>query len=142
MEAIRVAADFEGLQIAALELLEEAFDAPERARIEQLAAVAANSEKLLASLPQRRTLSPGYYFWIAAIQEHVIDAMEAGIAFRERDIRSEEWLCVLAIRRARADFSQKHPPCRGCGKPLRDAQANQCDACAHAQWEMEVKARR
>ena len=142
METIRVAEDFEGLRIAALELLEESFEAPETERLRRFAEIAANGAEMLAKLPQRRTLSPGYYIWLAAIQESVVEPMEAGIAFGERDLLADEALALLAIRRARSDFNEAHPPCRGCGKPMRDAQASHCDGCEQARWKAEVMARR
>lgn len=142
METIRVAEDFEGLRAAALELLEESFEAPEMDRLRRLAETAANRAEMLAKLPQRRTLSPGYYIWLAAIQECVIEPMEAGIMFAERDLLAEEVLALLAIRRARADFNEAHPPCKGCSKPMRDARAGYCDSCEHARWKAEMTARR
>lgn len=124
--------DAGGLEQAALELMEEALDAPERARLERLAAVAANGEAILSRLPQRRTLSPGYYQWIAYVQSEIVEPMEMGVTFTDGNLRSEEMIALVALRRARGEFRRLHPPCRGCGTPLENAGLKRCGDCEMA----------
>ncbi len=142
MATICTADDFEGLRWVALELMEEAFDAPKREQLERLSKMAENSDKVLASMPSRRTLSPGYYMWIGAIMESVAGPMEAGVRFHSSDLRAEEALALLAIHEARADFRRAHPPCHGCGRALPDAQQSYCEQCERAKWEAEARSRR
>jgi|GEM_PF-1042998 hypothetical protein len=126
---IAVTSDAEGLRQAAIELMEESLDAPERERIERLAKTAANGERLLESLPQRRTLSPGYYLWLASVIETVVEPMEAGVSFHSSDLDADEMTTLRAIREARSEFRRMHPPCKGCGKPLADAALERCAEC-------------
>lgn len=132
---IDVARDGEGLRQAALELMEEAMDAPERERLERLAAMAKNSEAVLRDIPERRTLSPGYYMWITYVVEAIVGPMESGVAFREADLRVEEVLGLTALREARMRFRKEHPPCRDCGKALPNAGVKQCAECETADFQ-------
>lgn len=141
METIEIAADEAGIRQAAVELLEEAMDAPERERIRQHAAMAANAERMLAELPQRRTLSPGYYDWVRYLIEEVEFRVDRGLA-ASATLDAKDVLGLRALHKARAEFQEKHPACRGCGKNLPDASARYCRDCEHARWEAEMRARR
>jgi hypothetical protein len=136
---IAVAQDAEGLRRAYVELLEESMDAPERERNERLAEMAANPEALLNSTPERRTLSPGYYGWVRYLQEAIEGPLECGVAIPESQLIAEEVEGLAALRAGRMEFRQKHPPCRGCGKPLADASFKMCGDCDRAAFEAERK---
>src|SRR5258708_6692750 len=132
---ICVAQDGEGLRIAALELLEESMDAPERARLEKLAETAANSEAVRNSIPVRRTLSRGYYAWLTLMMECVIQPMESGVAFRLSDLDNEEMIAIRAVQEARAEFRTLHPPCRRCNRPLPETGLKFCGDCERERFE-------
>jgi hypothetical protein len=125
---IAVAQDAEGLRMAAQELLEEAFDAPERARTERLAASSGDPESIL-SVNSGRTLAHGYYLWLGYVASEIEQPMEAGVTFRGADLDAGELLGLSALREARAEFRRKHPPCQGCGTPQRNEWDKMCGAC-------------
>lgn len=111
---IAVARDYEGLRIAALELMQEAFDDVERERTLQRAGQGpANIDALLASLAPKRTVAEGYYtrveylFWL--------DSMLGRIptSFATLSITEAEGLNMLT--QARAEFKRQHPACPRCG---------------------------
>jgi hypothetical protein len=139
---IYVPEDLEGLHIAAMELLEGEFNAPERQRLEQLAEVAANRETILASLPAIRTLSPGYYMWLDYIVSTVEPAVEAGVWAPPGEMDADEFAGLQVIREARGEFHRKHPPCKVCGKPLPDLTVSKCSACEAAEFRAASLARR
>lgn len=125
--------DEEGLRIAAAELFEEAFEAP---ALQENARTARASEDENPLTPELRTLSPGYYLWIEFVLETIEQPLEAGVEFREASLLPEELLTLRVLRQARQDFRRKHPPCRGCGKLLRnewDKTCNDCEAAAAAE---------
>jgi hypothetical protein len=135
---IAVAQDTEGLRIAYLELLEESMDAPERERNERFAEMAANPEALLNNMPVRRTVSPGYYLWIVEyLQKAIVGPLELGVTISESDLTAEEIAGLGALRAARMDFRQKHPPCAGCGRPLADSMSRTCNDCQRAAAERD-----
>jgi hypothetical protein len=138
---ISVAQDGEGLKLAALELLEESMDAPERARMEKLAATAANAQAILDSIPNRRTLSRGSYAWVTSIMECVVQPMESGVAFRLSDLDCEEMIAIRAIQEARAEFRRLHPPCRRCGRALPEIGLKFCVECEHERFDEETRRR-
>lgn len=135
---ILVAQDAAGLRQAALELMEESLDAPERERMEQLAQNAQNAEAVRDSVKSRRTLSPGYYLWLDFIASEIAAPLEAGITFRAVDLDCEELLGLNALREAKAEFRTLHPPCRRCGQALPDAATDICRNC----WTREKQEQR
>lgn len=129
---ITVSQDLDGLRVAALELMEEALDAPQRKANEQLAEYAADPEQLRAAAAPKRTLSPGYYLWLGYVAEAIAEPLEAGVAFREADMGVDEVSALLILSEARAKFHLLHPPCNGCGKPLRHEWDKTCNDCQRA----------
>jgi len=129
---IAVSQDGEGLRAAALELLEEAFDAPQREANERLAERAENPEQLLAAAAPTRVLSPGYYMWLGYVAESIAQPLEAGIAFRDADLLADEITTLTILNEARAKFRRMHPPCSGCGKALRNEWDKTCNDCQRA----------
>jgi hypothetical protein len=125
---IAVAQDADGLRTAALELLEEAFDAPERARIERMAENSGDPESVRAVNPVR-TLAHGYYLWLGYVAGEIEQPLEAGVTFRDADLDAGELLGLSVLREARAEFRRKHPPCQGCGTPQRNEWDKMCGAC-------------
>lgn len=126
---IAVAQDAEGLRIAAIELLDEAFEAPERERIERIAEMSSNPEEVLRASAPKRSLSPGYYLWLGFVIEEVERPLNAGIAFREEELTAEELLGLKIMLAAREGFRRKHPPCRRCGTPVRNEWEKLCAGC-------------
>jgi len=129
---IAVYQDEEGLRTAALELLEEALDAPQREANEQLAEQSADPEKVLAAAAPKRTLSPGYYVWLRYVAEEIAKPLEMGIVFREQDLDPEEFSTLVILAEARAKFQRMHPPCGGCGKLLHNEWDKTCNDCQRA----------
>jgi hypothetical protein len=129
---IAVTQDAEGLRAAALEMMEEALDAPQREANENLAEFTADPEQLLAAAAPKRTLSPGYYMWLGYIAEAIAQPLEAGIAFRDADLGADELAGLTILSEARAKFRRMHPPCGGCGKPLRYEWDKTCNDCQRA----------
>lgn len=125
---IAVSQDGEGLRAAALELMEEALDAPQRAANERMADYAADPERM-RSAANSRTLSPGYYLWLGYVAESIAQPLEAGIAFRDADLLADEVTTLMILKEARAKFQRMHPPCSGCGKPLRYEWDKTCNDC-------------
>lgn len=129
---IVVSQDEEGLRAAALELMEEALDAPQREANEQLADYVADPELLRNATQAKRTLSPGYYIWLGYVAERIQQPLEAGIAFRHEDLYEDEITTLAILSEARAKFRRMHPPCSGCGKPLRYEWDKTCNDCQRA----------
>jgi hypothetical protein len=129
---IVVAQDAEGLRQAAAELLEDALEAPQREKNLQLAERAADPELILRASRSRRTLSPGYYMWLDFVVVAIEQPLEAGIAFNESRLDADELLGLQVVRHAREEFRRNHPPCRGCGVPLRNAWDQMCNDCQKA----------
>ncbi|MGH9581047.1 MAG: hypothetical protein ACRD2R_08640 [Terriglobales bacterium] len=118
--------DRSGMETAFAELFEEAFEASERARTAALAADAANSEAMLASLKLKRSLADGYYRWAEYIFE--LEAMAEAVSFRARELEAAELEGLRALKRARARFQEQHPGCARCGQPNRQY-ALSCRSC-------------
>jgi hypothetical protein len=132
---IAVSQDAEGLRMAALELMEDALDAGQREANEQLAEYSGDPELVLRAAQPKRTLSPGYYMWLGYVAETIAEPLEAGIAFSEANVDADEILALGILSEARAKFRRMHPPCSGCGKPLRyewDKSCNDCQRTAAA----------
>lgn len=129
---IAVAQDADGLRVAALELMEETLDASQREAIEDLAELAEDPGQLLEAAEPKRTLSPGYYMWLGYIAETIAAPLEAGIAFRDADLGADEFMGLTILSEARAKFRRMHPPCGGCGKPLRNDWDKTCNDCQRA----------
>jgi hypothetical protein len=129
---IAVSQDAEGLRMAAFELMEDSLDAAQREANERLAEHAANPEQVLAAAEPKRTLSPGYYLWLGYVAEAIAEPLEAGIAFRDADLGADEIMTLTILAEARAKFRRMHPPCRGCGKPLRNEWDKACNDCQRA----------
>ena len=129
---IAVSQDAEGLRAAALELMEEALDAPQREANEQLADYAAEPEQLRGAAQPKRTLSPGYYMWLGYVAEVIEQPLKAGIAFRDADLGADEIMALTILSEARAKFRRLHPPCNGCGKLLRNEWDKTCNDCQRA----------
>lgn len=124
--------DEEGLRIAAAELFEEAFEAPQRAKNAELA-----EDEGSTPAKDTRTLSEGYYLWLNSVLLTLEKPMEAGAQFREESLWAEELATLMILREARAEFRRKHPPCRGCGKLLSFESQALCADCHHAQLKRE-----
>jgi hypothetical protein len=129
---ISVCHDQEGLRAAALELMEEALEAPQREANERLAERVGDPERLLAAAAPDRALSPGYYMWLGYVAESIAQPLEAGIAFRDADLLADEITTLTILNEARAKFRRMHPPCSGCGKPLRNEWDKTCNDCQRA----------
>ena len=128
---ISIPQDAVGLAQAAAELFEEAYEAPQIEKNEELAEMTEDQEPL-ARGKEHRTLSPGYYMWLEHVAEHVDSTMQIGIVFGDGDLEAGELLALQILRRARAEFQRKHPPCRGCGKPLPYEWDRSCGDCQRA----------
>ena len=108
---IQVSRDYEGLRIAAAELLEEEFSGEDRDRAVRRAVNAANREALLAQAAPARSLADGYYvraqylFWL----DGVLRVMPI------HEMTSTEMGGLNVIREARERFRQEHPHCHHCG---------------------------
>jgi hypothetical protein len=94
--------------------------------------MAANPEAVLNSMPEPRTLSPGYYIWLGYVAERIQQPLEAGIAFRHEDLYEDEIATLAILSETRAKFRRMHPPCSGCGKPLRYEWDKTCNDCQRA----------
>jgi hypothetical protein len=129
---IAVFQDVEGLRTAALELMEDALDAPQREKNERLAELADGDERLLAAAEPKRSLSPGYYMWLGYVAEAIAEPLEAGIAFHDKDLGADEIMTLAILSQARAKFHRMHPPCGGCGKPLPNEWDKKCNDCQRA----------
>ncbi|ABF42420.1 hypothetical protein Acid345_3419 [Candidatus Koribacter versatilis Ellin345] len=109
---IVVSRDYDGLRIAALELMNEEFQGEDRDRLARRAkAGAANSEAMLAEAAPARSLADGYYvradylFWLDdVLRATTIAQMSAA-----------EVHGLNAVRRARDQFRMEHPNCPHCG---------------------------
>ncbi|HWR17117.1 MAG TPA: hypothetical protein VN577_19970 [Terriglobales bacterium] len=124
---IEVAKDYEGLSIAARELLEEELHAPDDDRTRKSAEQAANREAVLRSLKERRTLSPGYY--VRARYLFDLDRKMTVIQFGLSDVTPSEINGVLAIRQAKNKFLSDHPECPYCGALQMYSNVPQCRRC-------------
>lgn len=122
--------DEEGLRVAAAELFEEAFDAPTIRKNEEIVELCEGQIEI-ETAPSRRTLAEGYYLWLGYVLENVDRPLELGVQFSEGSLCQEEVVALQIIRDARDDFRRKHPPCRGCGKPLRNEWDSLCAHCQH-----------
>jgi hypothetical protein len=129
---IAVSQDEEGLRMAALELMEDALDAGQREANEQLAEHSVDPELVRAAAQPKRTLSPGYYMWLGYVAEAIAEPLEAGIGFRDADLGADEIVALGILSEARAKFRRMHPPCNGCGKPLRYEWDKSCNDCQRA----------
>jgi hypothetical protein len=125
---IRVARDAEGLRIAARELFEEQFFANEDQRTLETAEKAANREAVLRSLPERRTLSPGYYIRARYLLDLEL-LFTIGIRFELSDLQPEEITGIRAVRSAQEEFERAHPACNKCGTRQKTAWGQKCDGC-------------
>jgi hypothetical protein len=126
---IAVAQDEEGLRQAARELLEDAFNAPVRERNAKIAEQSADPELVLRAGHPERALSPGYYMWLGYVAEEIEQPLEAGVSFGSADLLADELLALNVLKEARAEFRKKHPPCRGCNKPLPNEWDKMCNDC-------------
>jgi hypothetical protein len=134
MNMVPVARDYDGLQRATLELLEESRLEPQRRRAERLAEYAENAEHVLAGIAFQRTLADGYYARVGYLFElETIIRRGAGIAMMVLDM--DESRGLAAIEAARTQFDALHPRCRKCGVYLAnewDKMCNDCQAAAAA----------
>jgi len=129
---IVISQDEQGLRLAAAEMLEDAFEAPQREENERIAAMSSDPEAVLRATLPKRSLSPGYYLWLVFLIEAVEQPMEAGVVMSEAHLGAEELLGLQVLRGARAEFRRKHPPCRRCGTPLRYEHQETCNECQRA----------
>lgn len=120
---ISVSEDCEGLKIAALELIEESLDAPERKR-------SANPEEMLARRRSKYKLADGYYIWLIYVMEEVETKLERGV--RELQLDADELMALQVLSEARLEFWRLHPPCPGCGRPMMSSRDARCAECVHA----------
>lgn len=126
---IVVSQDAEGLKTAAMELLEEEFERPNREALERVAAQSADPEAVLRGAPAPRTLSPGYYMFLGYVVEAIEQPLEAGVTFTIAELDSGELLALRALKEARAEFRRKHPPCGRCGRLLGSEFDSLCPEC-------------
>ena len=129
---IAVYQDEEGLRTAALELMEETLEAPQREKNEQLAEYSSNPDAIRAAT-EKRTLSPGYYIWLHYVAEEIARPLEMGIVFHEQDLDPDEFSTLVILAETRAKFQRLHPPCSGCGKLLPNEWDRTCNDCQRAQ---------
>jgi hypothetical protein len=127
---IAVAQDAEGLRQAAAELLEDELDAPQREKNEKLAEQSGDPELVLRASRSKRTLSPGYYMWLDFVVLAIEEPLAAGIVLNESRLDADELLGLQIVRQARAEFRRNHPPCQGCGTPLRMPWDKCCSECS------------
>src|SRR5579864_3527926 len=113
---IVVSRDYEGLRIAAMELLEEqrtSRDQELRFRNLDLANT-ANADAVLEQMAHKRTVSDGYYmrvrylFWLEGM-------LKLNAVIPELQVNEAEGL--EAVSAARNEFRSKYPPCGRCGFP-------------------------
>jgi hypothetical protein len=123
---IDVVRDAVGVQKAVEEILEEDYA---RSRIEQDSAGADEDtrDRMAAKLP-RRTLSPGYYEFALHLLR-LESRQKTGVVYAADKIAVYEAAGLLAIGRARAEFSSRHPTCAGCGAHLPNRFSVECPAC-------------
>jgi fructose-specific component phosphotransferase system IIB-like protein len=126
---IAVAQDEEGLRQAAREVLEESFTAPARERNQRIAEQSEDPELVLRAGHEERSLSPGYYLWLDYLAEAIEQPLEAGVSFGPADLLADELLGLSVLKEARAEFRRKHPPCRGCNRPLPNEWDKLCNDC-------------
>lgn len=123
---MRIEQDYEGLRIAAAELLEaqltdERFDAVARFLDEETPS--EQWRKLERTYATRLTLALAYY-------QRAIYLFELrGLDLPAHRLRPEQVRGMAAMERARDEHEQKHPPCPHCGKPLEHAAAFVCWSC-------------
>ncbi len=130
---IEISSDVGGLRIAAAEMFEESLDAGQREKNERVAAMSSDPELVLRAAPSTRTLTPGYYLWLVYVIETIWEPMEDGISISASELDADEIQTLHILRQARAEFQRKHPPCNGCGAPLRNAWDKTCGDCMKAQ---------
>jgi len=123
---IQVARDTEGLRMAALGLLEEAY---QRECIKS-AVQRADAETRARALDDMdpRTLSPGYYGQAAYLFD-LATMFELGISYGPADLTREDVIGLVAIRSAKAEFEREHPSCPRCGVRQDNCFTAQCRGC-------------
>jgi hypothetical protein len=124
-----VAADHEGLRIAAREMFEEALAGEISDKIARRIAGAANEESARgAGRGPRRTLGGGYYSWVEYLLS--LEAMiAAGIRFGAADMQMREVDGLQTIAAVRNEFRAAHPNCPSCGALLQNAFVGACWKC-------------
>jgi NADH pyrophosphatase NudC (nudix superfamily) len=103
---LMVSRDADGIQAAAVELMEEGLMRPE-------------------SVGQDRKLSPGYYarvIYLIWLQR----SLEAGAKL---ELMADEVDGIAALASAKAEFGQEHPACGNCGQPQYTRFARKCHEC-------------
>lgn len=120
---IQVARDFEGLRVAALELMEEEFQGDDRDRLVRRAQDGAtNREAMLAQSAPSRTLSDGYYlranylFWLRSLE------------LPKASLNAAEESGLRAVAVAFSEFEKSHPGCPHCGMRNEKARIT-CKSC-------------
>jgi hypothetical protein len=122
---ICVSEDWDGLRIAALELIEEVLDQPERMR-------SANPEEMLAQRRSKYKLSSGYYTWLIYIMEEIETPLDRGVDPRELHLNNDERAALLILSEARLEFWRLHPPCSRCKRPVANSRDARCSECLRA----------
>src|ERR1035437_107105 len=116
--------DAEGVRMALEEIFESDFA---RSRIRDEGANAETLARMELQIPPR-TLAWGYY----SAGEHLLhleSLQQAVVVFPARDLTGFEAEGLLALRRARAGFENRHPSCSACGARQQNRFGQQCHAC-------------
>lgn len=123
---IPVERDVEGLQLALRELFEESY-LREAIAATMSEADEATRERVLDDLPVR-SLSPGYYDRAGYLLD-LGTAIELGAAYAADALTRSDVRGLQAVKRARNEYEQDHPPCGRCGTRQDNRWATQCRSC-------------
>ena len=123
---IAIEKDAEGLQVALRELFEEAYL---REAIAGVMAEAGEEDRARAldDLPER-TLSPGYYDRASYLLD-LSSAIQVGASYSAATLTRSDVVGLQAVKRARSEYEQAHPPCGRCGTRQDNVWATQCRSC-------------
>lgn len=121
--------DFDGLKIAAIELLEEGFAEKRIERFRARAQGVENMDDIVRSVMPRRSLAEGFYRR-ASYLGWLVRAIDAGERF---SLFADELIGIVAVRAAELEYERNHPSCNQCGEPLPARDAAGCEACGARQ---------
>jgi hypothetical protein len=115
---ILVSRDYEGLEIAAYELLEEAFEEEISARQSRALEGSISEDEVRESFKSKKTLSPGYYTRIHYLLE-LENMIELGIQFTPDTMLAHDLRGLEVLKKAQAKFDREYLPCPNCGKRMK-----------------------
>jgi hypothetical protein len=126
IEMLQVERDVEGLQAALRELFEESY------LREAIAGIMSDSDdetrwRAMDDLPVR-SLSPGYYDRACYLLD-LGTAIELGASYSSSVLTRTDVRGLQAVKRARNEYEQDHPPCGRCGTRQDNRWAHQCREC-------------